>query len=173
MTLLIRHNLPSTPSHKGLAMPDTTQPVYYLTWDELHRDTRNLARKLTATPWKGIISIARGGLVPGAILARELNLRVVDTLCIASYDHDQQGTINILKSVDGDGDGYLLVDDLVDTGGTARIAKELLPKACFVTIYAKPQAMALAEHYVREFAQDTWIHFPWDSEPNYSEPLVK
>ena len=131
-------------------MPDSNIPVYYLSWDELHRDTLNLARKLTDRPWKGIVSIARGGLVPGAILARELNLRVVDTLCIASY-----------------------VDDLVDTGGTAKIAKELLPKACFVTIYAKPQAKALTEHYVREFTQETWIHFPWDSQPSYSEPLVK
>ena len=154
-------------------MSTSEPPVYYLTWDELHRDTRNLARKLTATPWKGIISIARGGLVPGAILARELNLRVVDTLCIASYDHDKQGEISILKSVEGDGDGYLLVDDLVDTGGTAKIARELLPKATFVTIYAKPQAMALAEYYTREFAQDTWIHFPWDIEHSYSEPLIK
>jgi xanthine phosphoribosyltransferase len=99
-------------------------------------------------------------------------LRVVDTLCIASYDHDQQGQMSILKTVDGDGDGYLLVDDLVDTGGTAKIAKELLPKACFVTIYAKPQAKALTEHFVREFSQDTWIHFPWDIEPTYSQPLV-
>jgi xanthine phosphoribosyltransferase len=137
------------------------------------RKGTHLARKLTKQSWKGIISIARGGLVPGAILARELNLRVVDTLCIASYDHDQQGKINILKTVEGDGDGYLLVDDLVDTGGTARIAKELLPKACFVTIYAKPQAMNLAEHFVREFSQDTWIHFPWDIEPTYSQPLVQ
>ncbi|WP_373087063.1 xanthine phosphoribosyltransferase [Zhongshania sp.] len=154
-------------------MPDSNIPVYYLSWDELHRDTLNLARKLTDRPWKGIVSIARGGLVPGAILARELNLRVVDTLCIASYDHDQQGKINILKTVEGDGDGYLLVDDLVDTGGTAKIAKELLPKACFVTIYAKPQAKELTQHYIREFSQATWIHFPWDSQPSYSEPLVK
>jgi xanthine phosphoribosyltransferase len=153
-------------------MSDGTPPVYYLSWDELHRDTRELARKLTTQRWKGIISIARGGLVPGAILARELNLRVVDTLCIASYDHDQQGKMSILKTVEGDGDGYLLVDDLVDTGGTAKIAKELLPKACFVTIYAKPQAKALTEHFVREFSQDTWIHFPWDIEPTYSQPLV-
>lgn len=154
-------------------MPDSPQPVYYLSWDELHRDTRALARQLTHVRWKGIISIARGGLVPGAILARELNLRVVDTLCIASYDHDRQGEVNVLKSVPGDGDGYLLVDDLVDTGKTAEIALQLLPKATFVTIYAKPQAEALAQHFVRAFSQDTWIHFPWDIQPSYSEPLVK
>ena len=150
-----------------------TAPVYYLSWEELHRDTRNLARKLVDTPWKGVISIARGGLVPGAILARELNLRVVDTLCIASYDHDRQGELNVLKAVQGDGDGYLLVDDLVDTGVTARAAMQLLPKATFVAIYAKPAAIELTTHHVREFAQETWIHFPWDITHVYSEPLIK
>ncbi|AKH70173.1 PRPP-binding protein, adenine/guanine phosphoribosyltransferase [Spongiibacter sp. IMCC21906] len=149
-----------------------TPPIYYLSWDEFHRDTRSLAKQLASTPWKGIICIARGGLVPGAILARELNLRLVDTLCIASYDHDKQGEISILKSIESDGEGYLLVDDLVDSGKTAEIAKQMLPKACFVTVYAKPKAKALADIYVKEFSQDTWIHFPWDIQYSYSAPLV-
>jgi xanthine phosphoribosyltransferase len=153
-------------------------PVYYLSWDELHRDTRLLARQLLnqqqpGEQWKGIISIARGGLIPGAILARELDLRVVDTLCIASYDHDQQGEVNILKTIEGDGDGYLLIDDLVDTGKTAEIAKQLLPQARFACVYAKPQGLALTEHYVREFSQDTWLHFPWDIEFSYSTPIAE
>ncbi len=153
-------------------MSAQSSPVYYLSWDELHRDTRTLARRLLDQPWRGIISIARGGLVPGAILARELNLRVVDTLCIASYDHDQQGGLNILKSVEGDGEGYIMVDDLVDTGTTAKVARDLLPKATFVTVYAKPAARELAQHFVREFDQNTWIHFPWDIDFSYSEPLA-
>lgn len=146
--------------------------VYYLSWDELHRDTRTLARRLLGDSWRGVISIARGGLVPGAILARELNLRVVDTLCIASYDHDTQGDLDVLKAVEGNGEGYLMVDDLVDTGRTARAAKDLLPEATFVTVYAKPAAADLAEHFVREFPQDVWIHFPWDVDFRYSEPLI-
>ncbi len=156
---------------------------YFLSWQEFHRDTRALARVLLEqqegkTPWKGIISIARGGLVPGAILARELNLRIVDTLCISSYDHTNQGEISILKSIDGDGEGYLLVDDLVDTGNTAKAAKSILPAAKLITVYAKPQGKALTEMYVREFDQNTWLHFPWDSEMvddgfNYSTPLAE
>ena len=149
-----------------------SQPVYYLTWDELHRDTRNLARNLTDKSWRGIISIARGGLVPGAILARELNLRVVDTLCIASYDHDQQGDIQILKSVDGDGDGYLLVDDLVDTGETAKALRTMMPEAHFATVYAKPAGRPLVDTFVTEVSQDTWIFFPWDMEPQPSTPII-
>lgn len=145
---------------------------YFLSWDELHRDTRLLAKELLGGSWKGIIGIARGGLVPAAILARELDLRLIDTLCIASYDHDQQGDISVLKNIDGDGDGYLLVDDLVDTGTTAKVAQQLLPKATFVCLYAKPAGKALTQTFIQEFPQDTWLHFPWDIAYSYSTPLA-
>ena len=149
---------------------------YFISWNDLHRDTRLLAQKLLdqqkgAAPWQGIIAIARGGLIPAAILARELDLRVVDTLCISSYDHDQQGQLEVIKTIEGDGEGYLLVDDLVDTGSTARVAKQLLPKAYFITLYAKPAGKPMTEMYVKEFSQQTWLHFPWDSQQqddNYS-----
>lgn len=155
---------------------------YLLSWHEFHNDTRKLAQLLLAkqdasNPWSGIVAIARGGLIPGAILARELNLHYVDTLCIASYDHTEQGKIRILKSLEGDGEGLLLVDDLVDSGNTAKIAREILPKAHFACVYAKPAGMPLAQSYVREFPQDTWLHFPWDSElidgkSSYCEPIA-
>ena len=150
---------------------------YCLSWTEFHRDTRALATQLLARhgaplPWRGIIGIARGGLIPAAILARELNIRLVDSLCIASYDHDRQGEPEVIKAIAGDGEGFLLVDDLVDTGVTARVAREMLPRACFVSIYAKPAGRELSEFYAREFSQETWVHFPWDSELHYSAPLI-
>lgn len=150
-----------------------TPPIYCLSWEELHRDTRALAQRLLGRPWRGVVGIARGGLVPAAILARELDVRLVDSLCIASYDHTTQGEPQILKGVEGDGEGLLLVDDLVDTGVTAGIARELLPKATFVALYAKPRGMALAELWQREFPQETWIHFPWDIDFAYAEPLAR
>lgn len=148
---------------------------YCLTWDELHRDTRALARRLlnSGRRWQGLIAIARGGLVPAAILARELEIRLVDTVCIASYAHDQQVAPQTLKSVDGDGDGFLLVDDLVDSGVTARLARELLPRATLATVYAKPNGKSAADYWQREFAQDVWIHFPWDIDYRYAEPIAK
>ena len=162
-------------------MPDNT--TYYLSWPELHGDARQLAQQLLdlhpqGLPWKGIIGIARGGLIPAAILARELDIRMMDTLCISSYDDDDKQTnTEVIKSIEGDGEGFLLVDDLVDTGNTAKVARQLLPKAHLVTLYAKPAGRGLADMYQREFAQHTWIHFPWDSrfeEGNYdfSLPLV-
>ena len=161
----------------------TSPRIYHLTWDEFHRDARALAQRLLASekPWKGIIGIARGGLIPAAIIARELNIRLVDTLCIASYNHDKQGDVQILKTVAGtvgDGKDFLLIDDLVDTGATASFARQLLPNATMAAVYAKPAGMPSTRYWQREFSQDTWIHFPWDCEHQddtygYAEPLHK
>ena len=47
--------------------------TFPVSWDELHRHARALAwRLLEHAPWQGIIAITRGGLVPAAIVAREL-----------------------------------------------------------------------------------------------------
>src|SRR5258708_4871926 len=116
-----------------------------VSWVELHRDARFLSQMLYAKgPWKGIIAVTRGGLVPAALVARELDIRLVDTVCVTSYDAavgngnaggpaQQQGKITVLKGVSGDGEGYLLIDDLVDTGRTAQAVRKLLPKAFFAT----------------------------------------
>ena len=116
---------------------------HIVSWAEVHRDTKYLARKLIPHgPWKGIIALTRGGLVPAAIIARELEIRVVDTLCITTYDEQVQGELSVLKvpdqAISEDGEGWLLIDDLVDTGTTAKEALRLLPKAHFATVYAKP-----------------------------------
>ncbi|MGB0468332.1 MAG: xanthine phosphoribosyltransferase [Pontibacterium sp.] len=151
-----------------------------VSWEELHRNARALSwRLLDQGPWKGIIAITRGGLVPAAILARELDLRLIDTICVASYDKAEsgeqalQGEMQILKAIEGDGEGMILVDDLVDTGKTARYVREMLPKAHFATIYAKPAGKPLVDTFITEVSQDTWIRFPWDMEFTFSAPLVE
>ena len=112
-----------------------------------------------------------GHLPPRVIVARELNVRLVDTICIATYEHKDQGQPNILKPVDGDGEGMLIVDDLVDTGTTAKIVRDMLPKAHFATVYAKPAGKPLVDTFVTEVSQDTWILFPWDVELAYAKPI--
>lgn len=152
---------------------------HVVTWAEVHRDTKELARRLVGLgPWKGIVALTRGGLVPAAILARELDLRIVDTLCISSYDEQVQESIRVLKrptdalADGGGGRGWLLIDDLVDTGATAREARVILPNAHFATIYAKPAGREFVDTAISEVDQDTWLFFPWDTEPRYVEPLA-
>jgi xanthine phosphoribosyltransferase len=164
-------------------MDATTQTkAYPVSWEQFHRDARALAWRLMGKgPFEAIVCITRGGLVPAAIVARELDLRLIDTVCVASYDHDRQGELKVLKSMapavqslgDSRGKGVLVVDDLTDTGKTAQIVRKMLPEAHFAAVYAKPQGAPLIDTFVTEVSQDTWIHFPWDMGLVYQEPIRK
>lgn len=147
---------------------------YPISWEQLHRDAKALSRRLhdLNRTWKGIVAVSRGGLVPAAIIARELDIHLIDTICITSYDWQTQGESTILKSMDGDGEGLLIIDDLVDTGGTAKIVRQMLPRAYFATVYAKPAGKPLLDAHVTEVSQDTWILFPWDSESRFVAPIA-
>ena len=149
--------------------------AFPVSWDQFHRDARALAWRLSGQgTWQAIVCVTRGGLVPAAIIARELDIRLIDTVCMTSYsDEHHQGDIKLLKDVPGDGTGWLIIDDLVDTGKTAKFVRELLPKAHFATIYAKPAGRPLVDTFVTEVSQDTWIYFPWDIEPQFVQPIVK
>ncbi len=157
--------------------------AFPVSWDQFHRDARALAWRLADKgPFEAIVCITRGGLVPAAIVARELELRLIETVCVASYhDYANQGELRILKDVspsikavgDGRGKGVLVIDDLTDTGKTARVVRELLPNAHFATVYAKPQGVPTIDTYITEVSQDTWIYFPWDMGLTYQEPISK
>jgi xanthine phosphoribosyltransferase len=145
---------------------------FYVSWDNLQREARRLARRqLPASQWKGIIAVSRGGLVPAALMARELGIRFVDTICISSYDHDNQRDLQVLKKVDGDGEGFLVVDDLVDSGNTAKVIRELYPKAKLITIFAKPNGESMVDDFEVSISQDTWIEQPWDMALSFVSPL--
>ena len=79
--------------------------------------------------------------------------------------------MRVLKGVSGDGEGYLLIDDLVDTGRTAQFVRKLLPKAYFATLYAKPAGRPVIDLCIKEFKQNKWIYFPWDIEYRFATPI--
>jgi xanthine phosphoribosyltransferase len=155
---------------------------YTVTWDQLHRDARALAwRLIDKGPFDGIVAVTRGGLIPAAIIARELDLRLVESVSIVTYQvsaetrQDQaRGEPSVTKHpvAAGDGSGFLIIDDLVDTGTTARVVRALLPRAHFACVYAKPAGRDAIDSFVTEVSQDTWILFPWDTEPQFVPPLA-
>ena len=156
-----------------MGAPPSFTKTFPVSWDELHRHSRALAwRLLDLGPWRSIVAVTRGGLVPAAIVARELDVRLVDTVCIASYDDREQGPIKVLKSALGDGADHLIIDDLVDTGRTVEVVRRMLPKAHFATVYAKPKGRPLVDTFITEVSQDTWILFPWDIEPQFAPPIA-
>ncbi len=161
--------------------PDLRQDprkAFHVSWDQFHRDARALAWRLSASgPFSGMVAVTRGGLVPAAIVARELNMRIIDTFCVVSYvGETAQGEIKVLKKVSpelalGDGRGILVIDDLADTGATVKAVRAMLPKAHVATIYAKPLGCPLVDTFVTEVSQDTWIYFPWDLGLSFQAPI--
>lgn len=160
-------------------MTAAAQKAFPVSWEELHRNAKALAWRLSELgPWKGLIAVTRGGLVPAAIVARELDIRIIETVSVIGYHYDdskpmQDKEAKIVKHAAniGDGDGWLVVDDLVDTGRTADVLRRLLPKAHFATVYAKPLGRPLVDTFITEVSQDTWIYFPWDIELQFVQPI--
>jgi xanthine phosphoribosyltransferase len=157
--------------------------AFPVSWDQFHRDARALAWRLASSgPFEAIVCITRGGLVPAAIVSRELGTRVIETVCVASYhDYTSQGELRVLKSIAPNvaslggpgGKSVLVVDDLVDTGKTAKVVREMLPNAHFATVYAKPLGRPLVDTFVTEVSQDTWIYFPWDLGLAFQAPIAE
>ncbi len=77
----------------------------------------------------------------------------------------------MLKRAEGDGEGFIVIDDLVDTGGTPVAIREMYPIAHFVTIFAKPAGRPLVDVYVIDIPQNTWIEQPWDMGVVFLAPI--
>src|SRR5215470_3995397 len=151
-----------------LSAQERAGKAFPVSWDQFHRDCRALTWRLNEVgPFHAVIAITRGGLVPAAIVARELGVRVIDTVCVASYDHDKQGDLKVLKGIAADtaelGGG---------TGKTGRLVRQLLPDAHFATVYAKPKGRPLVDTFITEVSQDTWIFFPWDTALSFQPPIL-
>jgi xanthine phosphoribosyltransferase len=136
-----------------------------VSWDDVQRDSALLAAKLAERgSWAGIIAVARGGLVPAALVARSLEIRTIETISIATYEKNLLGEPRVLKQPAAtiDGAGWLIIDDLVDRGATMRVVRSILPRAQVGVLYAKPEGEPFADVFVRQFPQDSWLDFPWE-----------
>ncbi len=153
---------------------------FHVSWDQLHRDARALAWRLDGQgpdngAWRVVVAITRGGMAPAMIVSRELDIRMVDTISVKSYNHQTQSEPQVIKPPDmklvGEGEGVLIIDDLVDTGRTLEVVRQVMPRAHVATVYAKPQGKPMVDTYITEVSQDTWIFFPWDMALQYVEPF--
>ena len=155
-----------------MSLPEKAFPV---SWDQFHRDARALAWRLAGVNgnWRAIVCITRGGLVPAAIISRELGIRLIETVCVASY-HEYVEQKEVSPSLlENEGRDVLIIDDLTDTGKTAAIVRAMMPQAHFATIYAKPKGRPLVDTFITEVSQDTWIYFPWDMGFTYQKPIAE
>jgi xanthine phosphoribosyltransferase len=154
--------------NRGEAMSDRQRIQIH--WDEIIDHSKALAWGLgLKTPtggWKGIVAVARGGLSPAGLVSSHMNLRQVHTICAESYEGMQRKVlIRSSRQWDpqvGTGNGWILLDDLVDSGQTARVVRGLLPHAHFACLYAKPDGRPHTDTYIKLYEQNTWLDFPWE-----------
>ncbi len=164
--------------HEGHNRPSMRVEV---SWTMFHRDARQLAAQLKSIrDFSAIVAVTRGGLAPAAIIARELGVRMVETLGISSYSAEmQQNDIAVIKPMAEiirahPPGAVVVIDDLADTGATARVVRELLPGAHIAVLYVKPRGLSTVDSFVAEFPQDSWIYFPWDlGEDNAYQPPLR
>lgn len=143
--------------------------IHVTSWHEMHREATDLAERVAARgPWRGLIAVSRGGLVPAAIVARVLHIHLIETICITSYDGRDKRPLEIVKpapAAAGNGAGWLLVDDVADSGATAEAARQMVPEAHYASLYVKPAGRPYVDTFLREVDQEVWIDFPWDRGP--------
>ena len=138
-----------------------------ITWEDVQNDCFALAELLEKNaPIAGLVGIARGGLVPTAIVAHRLDIRNVKTVAVTSYFGRQQVTAELLGSVEEikDGEGWIFIDDLTDTGQTAKLIKKRYPKSKFAAVYAKPDGQEHVDYFVKLLKAENWIVYPWEKD---------
>jgi xanthine phosphoribosyltransferase len=136
--------------------------------DKLDRDIATLAGRVGAKHWRGVIGVANGGIYPAGRVADQLGLDYRE-IEIKAYRGRAKATLEVVRSIDDpeQGQGFLVVDDIVDSGDTALAIRKMLPKAAFLSVYAKAEGLSRLEtadqpHLCAErFAQNVWIVFPW------------
>lgn len=138
---------------------------HIITWADADKDCRALAEMLGKTgEIIGLVGVARGGLVPTAIISNVLDIRNVKSMAVTSYFGRRQVTAEILGSVEDikDGEGWVFIDDMADTGQTAKLVRKRYPKAKFVVVYAKPEGQESTDIFAKLINQETWVVFPWE-----------
>ncbi|GHU27673.1 xanthine phosphoribosyltransferase [Bacilli bacterium] len=144
-----------------------------ISWERFQRDCEQLASILEKNPsrFQKMITITRGGLVPAGMLASLLNIRVIDTICMQSYDEYSKKDLIVKKtsSFSGDGSDILVLDDIIDTGATIGKVKEFYPKAFVASLYVKTAGRPMANVFVSEI--NKWIVLPWEPRPEVSRKL--
>ena len=147
----------------------------YVSWEEIKAACQALVTVLTEKGvlgrTKGLVVVLSGGMIPAYWVRKmvevqegiKLDVRVAD---LQSYTYDQQGDMDVrrLPADIGDGTGWIILDEVADTGETFAVLKRRYPEAVFATLTAKPKGKAVADFSVLAFKQTEWIVFPWEIE---------
>ena len=139
--------------------------LVFPTYEEIHEKSVKLAEliKDKNINFTKMVVVSRGGFVPASVVAYCLGIQDVDIVSIQSYINREPGEAFVHRAPKTD-EVVLVIDDIVDKGGTAKALREFMPNMHLAVVYAKPRGLPLANTYVEEITQETWPVFPWDEE---------
>ena len=137
----------------------------FVSYHDSHTDCIELAKiiKKKFKPEK-LILISRGGLIPGSIIANYLGIQDIDVIAMKTYSNRKRtNKIEIFKRIKSQ-KKLVVIDDLVDSGETAKIVKSMMPNSKFVTLYAKTSGKKQADLHLYDFKDSDWLVFPWEQD---------
>ncbi len=149
-------------------------PVKIVSWDEIVDWSRGLAFKIKESGFKPdlVVAVSRGGFVPARLICDFLD--VTDLLSVQSQhwvEAAKAAEKAILRhpyKIDASGMKVLIVDDIVDTGDTLKLARDFVEKEwspdevrTAALQWISPVAKFKPDYYYIEVKEWTWFQYPW------------
>ena len=150
---------------------------FYVSWDDYNRSVEKLCVAVRDSGWdfNQIVCIARGGLRVGDVFSRvfKLPLAILFTSSYVEEHGTVRGDLTVSKQItmtsDTLGDKVLLVDDLVDSGGTLIVVekhlRQIYPHVTEMktaVLWWKGVSQFKPDFYVDYLADSPWIHQPFE-----------
>lgn len=135
---------------------------------QIHRESKLLANKIMqkypdyTTRFKGIVGVARGGLIIATYISHYLNIKNVRAMSLSSYSDDNIARDIRINHIFRDSKQWIIIDELVDSGTTLEKIREYHPNSVYAVLHAKPNGKHVVDIYAKEMRQDQWIVYPWE-----------
>jgi hypoxanthine phosphoribosyltransferase len=142
----------------------------HYSWEHFHTLVGEVKKQVTPVP-NIIVSIGKGGSIPGVILAETFECNNLN-LGLKSYQGQSRGQIHEYQSprcYEGLRDAnILIVDDIADSGETLKYAvSKFIGNGCehikTASIFYKPCSVFKPDFFAEEVSENTWIVLPWES----------
>ncbi len=143
-----------------------------ITWKQFEKDIASLVKKIPKGKFNKLLIVSKGGLIPGYFLAKELGIDLVQTICVKTERKEGLKPVpHFITSKAGDDFGWLVVDDLIDSGETMKHILEKMPRASAAVLYLKELTYKqqkeggrkLPENiFYSKYVKPDWVDFPWE-----------
>lgn len=142
----------------------------HYSWEHFHTLVNKLKKQVKMSP-NIIVSIGKGGSIPGVILAEMFDCNNIN-FGLKSYKGQTRGSIHEYQPImcfDGLRDlNILIVDDIADSGETfehavRRFKSSGCEKVETASVFYKPCSKFKPDSYAEEVDETTWIVQPWES----------